>query len=320
MYMNSAKTTPKDFFLWAGAMISLFGSIGAFIGLVFDYINYVFPDPLAYYASNPYESGVAYEMSSFLILGALCLILIRVIHNTIQKDPTRADIWVRRWALFLTLFIAGAAIAVDLIVLLTSFLNGEELTVRFLLKVALVLLVAGTGFMHFLADLWGYWTKNPKLSLRVSIGVGVLGIVTIAAGFVILGTPYHARQVRLDENRISDLQNIQYQIVSYWQTKQMLPQSLTELNDSISGFSVPADPQTNMPYEYQTTGTYGFKLCATFTANGQDRYGSRPQAVPYGVDAQDNWAHDAGHVCFDRTIDPTRYPPTNQPAKAIPAQ
>ena len=24
---------------------------------------------------------------------------------------------------------------------------------------------------------------------------------------------------------------------------------------------------------------------------------------------QDNWQHDMGEVCFDRTIDPERYPP-----------
>lgn len=314
-----AKTTPKDFFLWAGAMVSLFGSIGAFIGLVFDYINYAFPDPLAYYASNPYESGVAYEMSSFIILGALCLILMRIIHRNIQKDPTRADIWVRRWALFLTLFVAGAAIAIDLIVLLTSFLNGEELSTRFLLKVAVVLLVAAAGFMHFLADLRGYWTANPKLSMRVSIGVGMLGILAVVAGFFILGTPSHARLIRVDQDKVNDLQNIQSQVVSYWQAKQKLPQSLTELNDSISGFSVPSDSQTGAPYEYQTTGTYGFRLCATFNASSAANYGSPVYGKPYGVENQDNWAHAAGHVCFDRTIDPTRYPP-NQPIKPVPAQ
>ncbi|MBY0294114.1 hypothetical protein K2Q08_02160, partial [Patescibacteria group bacterium] len=78
-----AKTTPKDFFLWAGAMISLFTAVGAFISLLFTYINYAFPDPLGYYSSNPYQSGVANEMSIFIIAGALCLILMRVIHGSI---------------------------------------------------------------------------------------------------------------------------------------------------------------------------------------------------------------------------------------------
>lgn len=303
-----AKTTPKDFFLWAGAMISLFASIGAFIGLVFDYINYAFPDPLAYYASNPYQSGVAYEMSSLIIFGALCLILMRVIHRTIENDATRADIWVRRWALFLTLFIAGAAIAIDLIVLLTSFLNGESLTVAFLLKVVVVLCVAAVGFMHFLADLRGYWTANPKLSMRVSIGVAVLGVLTIAAGFFILGTPQQARQMRFDEQRVMDLQNIQSQVISYWQDRNVLPAQISDLNDSI-GYSVPTDAQNGSSYGYKATGPLTFQLCATFAAPGRENpaqyYGS--DKYTYGV--LQNWQHGAGEVCFDRTIDPLRYGP-----------
>ena len=256
-------------------------------------------------------------MSSLIILGAVCIILMRVIHSTIQKDPTRADIWVRRWALFLTLFVAGAAIAIDLIVLLTTFLNGEELSVRFLLKVAVVLLVAAAGFMHFWADLRGYWTANPKLSMRVSIAVGVLVVATIVSGFFILGTPGQARLVRIDENKVQNLQMIQSQIVSYWQAKQTLPQSLEDLNDSISGFSAPTDPQSHQPYVYEVTGTYSFRLCADF--NGPSQAGADSYARPYDMEGQDNWSHTVGYTCFDRTIDPARYP-ANQPIKPVPAQ
>ncbi|MBY0473015.1 hypothetical protein K2Q00_01880 [Patescibacteria group bacterium] len=305
-----AKTTPKDFFLWAGAMVSLFGSIAAFIGLVFDYINYAFPDPLAYYVSNPYENGVAYEMSSLIILGALCLVLMRVIHSTIKKDPTRADVWVRRWALFLTLFVAGAAIAIDLIVLLTSFLNGESLTTAFLLKVLVVLLVAAAGFMHFLADLRGYWNANPTLSIRVSVGVGILVILTILAGFFILGTPQQARQMRLDMQRVSDLQTLQGEITNYYQQKQALPSSLAELNDPLLYNTVPVDPETNQPYEYSKTASLGFELCATFKAASSGNTPSRTMPVKVGgVSQADNWVHTAGRSCFVRSIDPDFFPP-----------
>ena len=60
--MDKPKATPKDFFLWAGAMVSLYGGTVAFINLIFDYINYAFPDALSYYY-NPYQGSVAYEMS-----------------------------------------------------------------------------------------------------------------------------------------------------------------------------------------------------------------------------------------------------------------
>src|SRR3989344_9571800 len=214
--MERAKTTPKDFFLWAGAMITLYAGVVAFITLLFNYINYTFPDPLRYY-TDPYSSGIPYQMASLIVLTPVFLILMRIIRKNIERDPSRAEIWVRRWALFLTVFAAGATIVGDLIVLLTTFLSGEELTFAFLLKVLVVLLVAGAGFMHFMADLWGYWVQNPGRARMVNWSVGVLVIFAIIAGFFIVGTPGQAREYRLDQQKVNDLQSIQSQVVYYWQ-------------------------------------------------------------------------------------------------------
>lgn len=302
--MDNAKTTPKDFFLWAGAMVSFYWSVVAFLGLIFDYINYAFPNALSYYPSDPYQSGISYEMASIIVLFPLFVILMRVIRADIQKDPSRSQIWVRRWALFLTLFIAGATMAGDIIVLLTSFLNGSDITTAFLLKILVVFLVAAMTFMHFIADYRHYWEKNPSRAHMVGYAAGALALLTIIAGFFIVGTPQHARQMRLDSQRVDDLQSIQSQIVMFWRTKQALPAQLPDLNDSVSVYSVPSDPQTGASYEYQATGAQTFRLCATFTTQSLER-----SSRLYTTDSSDSWAHAAGRVCFDRTIDPDRYPP-----------
>ena len=104
--MEHTKTTPKDFFLWAGAMISLYASIVAFLSLVFSYINHVMPDAALNYYADPYSS-IAYEMATLIVFAPLFLILMRAIRRDIARDHSRNEIWVRRWALFLTLFIAG---------------------------------------------------------------------------------------------------------------------------------------------------------------------------------------------------------------------
>lgn len=315
--MEHPKATPKDFFLWAGAMVALYGAIIAFISLIFSYINYAMPDTALGYYADPYAS-ISYEMASLIVLAPLCLILMRIIRRQIANDPSRAEVWVRRWALFLTLFIAGATIAVDLIVLINTFLSGEELSARFLLKVLVVLLVAGGGFMHFMADLWGYWAKNPGYAKSVTWAVAALVVVSIVSGFFIVGTPQQARQYRLDEQRVGDLQSVQWQLVNYWQQKQALPASLEQLNDPISGFAAPADPATGAPYRYERTGAMSFKLCATFAAPDRfvDPAYARPvTAIPAeGKTGGDTWKHGAGEVCFDRTIDPELYPPTNPKA------
>jgi hypothetical protein len=313
--MQNSKTTPKDFFLWAGAMITLYGSVIAFINLLFVYINYAFPDALnTYYYGSPYDNGFSYWMAAFIVFGAACIVLLRVIHSTIAQDATRAEIWVRRWALYLTLFIAGVTILGDLIALLNVFLGGGDITTRFLLKVAVVLLVSGGAFMHFLADLKGYWSVQPMRANTVAAAVGLVGVLTVAAGFLIIGTPWEARHYRFDAQKISDLQGIQSQIVTYWQQKQKLPASLAALNDPLSYYSVPTDPQNKENYEYQVTGEKSFRLCATFnsTADMSGKYGRTVPMMPGEYGTQDNWQHAAGRVCFERTIDPERYPPINK--------
>src|SRR3989344_1914430 len=300
--MDRPKATPKDFFLWAGAMVTLYVGVVSLITLLFNYINYTFPDPLQYY-SDPYSSGIPYAMASLIVLTPVLMVLMRIIRRNIASDPSRNDIWVRRWALFLTVFVAGATIVVDLIVLLTSLLSGEELTLAFLLKVLVVLLVAGAAFLHFLADLRGYWTSNASQARMVNWGVGVLVLVSILAGFVIVGTPQDARMYRLDQQKVNDLQSIQWQVVNFWQQKQAIPATLSELDDPLSGFVVPTDVQTGESYGYERTSNSSFRLCATF--NMASRGGDMSVAEPYRYGGeQQNWSHEAVEVCFDRTIDP----------------
>ncbi len=314
---STARATPKDFFLWAGAMVSLYVSVFAFLGLVFDYINYVFPNPLQTYYVDPYQSGISYEMASLIVMFPLFFALMWIIHNDIVRDHSRREIWVRRWALMLTLFLAGLTAAIDLIVLLTTFLSGEALTVAFLLKVALVFLLAAGVFMHFMADFWGFWEQYPERAHRVGYGATLLVVLTIAAGFLIVGTPGQARQQRFDAQRVSDLQSIQSQVVYYWQQKGALPKSINDLNDSLSYFTVPVDPQTGSAYVYEVGAVHSFQLCATFSTDSNGRpqpsNGMTSPVMPDSsykdaVSLGDNWQHGKGQSCFIRTIDPELYP------------
>ncbi|MDO8231741.1 MAG: DUF5671 domain-containing protein [bacterium] len=308
--MEKPKTTPKDFFLWAGALITFYWSVIATILLVINYIDYTFTNVLAR-LPDPYQSGISYQMASIIVLFPLYMFLMHLIRKDAIADPSRNEIWVRRWALILTLFVSGVAIAADLITLLTTFLNGEELTTSFLLKVLVILLVAAGVFMHFIADLKGYWDMFPKRKQAVSIGVAMLAVVVIVSGFFIVGTPQQARLARMDMQRISALQNIQDRVVSYWQAKRALPAGLSDLENAIQYGPLPTDPQTDAPYAYNATGALTFKLCATFATQGSGTsYPYYGEPVSMGIkEVKSNWQHAAGEVCFERTIDPNFFPP-----------
>jgi len=306
--MNTPKVTPKDFFLWAGAMIALYSSVFAFIALLFQYINYAYPDPLAYtYYSDPFSGSMRFAMATLIVMVPVAILLMRYIRRDIQSVPAKEDLWIRRWVLVLTVFIAGFAAIGDLIALINYFLGGD-ITTRFVLKVLVLLLVAGGVFMHFLADLRGYWNANPGRARMVGWAAGTLVLVTIIAGFFIMGSPAQVRLYRYDAQKVSDLQNIQYQIINYWQQKESLPTNIADLADPLSGWSIPTGPQGDS-YRYEKLGNQSFKLCATFNAvaqKGDLKNVTTP--VMHGVESE-NWQHGIGEVCFDRTIDPDRYPP-----------
>lgn len=314
------KVGPKDFFLWAGAMVAFYVAVGSFIALLFDYIDTVFPDVLNY-SYDPYSGGIRFAIASLIVLFPLYLLLMRLIRRDIDSEPTKKDLWVRRWALVLTIFVAGVSIATDLVILINAFLGGE-VTTHFVLKVLVVLLVAGAGLLHFLADLRGYWIKHPSYVRSVGWGVAALIVLTIATGFFIIGSPNTIRLYRFDDQKVSDLQNIQWQIVHYWQTKEALPTTLVDLSDPISGFIVPVDTQTGESYEYIMTGPTSFQLCAVFNADTQTNSPTSAKGMMEPIRApvpagefvgeglqKDSWYHTTGRHCFDRAIDPERYPP-----------
>ncbi len=316
---SASKTTPRDFFFWAGLLVALIGSVISFTTLLFSYINFAFPDPLAYYG-DPYGGSVRVAMACVIVFIPTTLVLAHLIRKTIINEAGKANIWVRRWALGLILFVATLAILIDLITLIMTFLGGE-LSIRFGLKVLVVLLVAAFMFLHFLADLKGYWIENAKKAGLVSSAVLAMALVSVVAGFFIIGTPGDIRMMRFDEQKVMDLQGIQYQVVNYYQLKEELPESLALLNDPISSFMIPVDPQSGSAYHYRVTGPLSFELCAVFNkptpdTRGQGGYPARDISYPSpGMGVDENWQHEAGDTCFTRTIDPERYPIFEKPLR-----
>lgn len=123
-------------------------------------------------------------------------------------------------------------------------------------------------------------------------------IIFIILGFAVLGSPRTQRLMRYDDQKISDLQNMQWQVISYWQTNGTIPQSLP---------NIPPDLQNQTPYEYRGTGNMTFEICAVF--NMSRRGGTAPyEPAVSKVGMNENWNHPSGRHCFSRIIDPVAYP------------
>jgi len=301
------KTTPKDFFLHLGAMIALYVSVISFLALWFEYINVLFPDALqGYYGS--FDGGIRVAMASLIVVLPLYIWLTRLVNEDLRKNSAKRELGVYKWLLYLTLFVAGLTVAIDLITLINRFLGGE-ITTRFVLKVIVVLIVSGGVFFYYLYALRGVWQKQEKRSKLIGWIIGVIALLSVIAGFFIIGSPQDQRLVRFDEEKVGALQNIQWQIVDYWQNKEALPETLEELNDPLRGFISPLDPQTGEAYEYNITGDMSFELCAVFNRESRASE-TRPRISEYfPVKGESSWEHGEGRTCFVRTIDPEVFPP-----------
>lgn len=308
--LEKPKSSPKDVFMHLLMIAMLYVATFSFISLWFDYINFLFPDALNYYYQGILD-GVLWATATLIVVFPVYMLLSWLLGKEMATEPEKRELRVRKWLVYLTLFIAAIAIIVDVVQLIYNFLSGE-LTTSFFLKIFVVLLVAVAVFGYYLWDVrrkTGIQTTLPK-TLAWIVSVVVLG--TVIGGFFIVGSPAHQRDVRFDNQRVSDLQSIQSQALQYWQQKNVLPEKPSDLADSISGFVPPKDPETGMEYEYVVKGPLTFDLCATFkTASvGTDTAGRYSKPVPVGYSGDpysQNWNHAAGHTCFSRPIDSELY-------------
>lgn len=298
------RTTPKDFFLYFGAGIALYVSAGSLLALLFNIINITFPDALnPYYAATWASDGMRFAISTLLVAFPLYLVLSWLIRKDIAGNVAKYQLSVRKWFIYFTLFIAGVAIAGDVIALVNTYLNGE-ISARFIWKMLSVFAVAGSVFAYYFYDIKRAAAGDVKTNKAILIVAAAGVLAAIIAGFAVAGSPSEIRALKFDETRVQDLQNIQWQVTDYYQRHKALPENLDALRDDISGYVAPADPDTKVVYEYtvKKEKPLTFELCATFVRSNMETGAAITEP------AGQSFLHDAGRVCFERTIDPQTYP------------
>lgn len=303
------RNLPKEVFLHLLAVITLYWSAISFTTLLFQFINYFIPDALAQdYYPRIYLGPLRFAISSLIIVFPVFIFVSRVLYKSYIQDSEKREFKLRKWLLYFTIFVAALVIIGDLVGTINIFLGGD-LTSKFILKALSVLFVAAIIFGYYIDDVRR--EKPSKSTKYFAWGASVIVLIVLISGFFIAGSPMQERLVRFDEQRVSDLQNIQSVITNYWQRKAMLPEKLDDLNDSIAGYAPPQDPETKNSYEYIIVDSSNliFELCAVFDKKSA---GPAPSTAPVSSPYGKNWNHEAGRVCFERTIDKQLYPPLNK--------
>jgi hypothetical protein len=222
-------------------------------------------------------------------------------------EPEKKNLGIRKWLTYITLFVAGLTLAGDLVTVLYYFIDGQELTPGFLLKILSVFVVILIVFLYYISDIRNKLnSKYRKIWLGISLVI-ILG--SVVWGFSVLGSPRTQQLLKYDEQRVNDLQIINSDIQDYYRSLNALPAVLENLdgaplNGSPRYGPLPVDPQTKQRYEYSNTSNENrttYELCAIFNKASQGAAQSNIYLSPAGYES---WTHSAGHYCFTETVTP----------------
>ena len=143
----------REMFVYLLMFAALYSSIYNLGSILFTFIDRAFPDGLRTYGlTRDLGEAIRWNLSSLVVLFPLFLFTFLGINKSLAQDPTKRESRPRKWLTYMTLFFAAVAIAGDLIGLIYNALGGE-LTVRFLLKVAVVGVTSGGTFAYFFTDI-----------------------------------------------------------------------------------------------------------------------------------------------------------------------
>jgi len=135
---------------------------------------------------------------------------------------------------------------------------------------------------------------NRVAAMVTSIAV----LIVVIAAFQLLGSPTDQRLQRLDERRVSDLQQLAHAVDTYHAQRDVLPEDLEALVDGRRLSRLPTDPASDQPYRYEPLEDARYRLCASFARASEPE---SPAAF---------WRHQAGSTCFEfeATTDPAQRP------------
>ncbi|MBC8167234.1 MAG: hypothetical protein H7Y20_15360, partial [Bryobacteraceae bacterium] len=142
-----------------------FGTLAAWTialgAIFFEFINWQFPDVVTSGRFTENRYSLASNLASLLVSFPVYLYLMRFILREYVKYPDKRESAVRKWLTWLAMLIASGVIIGDLTTFLSYFLRGE-LSVRFALKVIVVLIISGGVFSYYLTSLRGS-AEEPQI-------------------------------------------------------------------------------------------------------------------------------------------------------------
>jgi hypothetical protein len=142
----------RDAFLYLVLFSTLYSCAFNSGSLIFELIDYFFPDPIGHNATNYSLRAVRWATSSLIVSLPIFLYTSQFLRKKVASNPIKSASKVQKWLTYITLFFASSALICDLTLLVFNLLSGG-LAIGFLLKSLTVGLIAGAVFFYYLPEL-----------------------------------------------------------------------------------------------------------------------------------------------------------------------
>lgn len=147
-----ASLSARDAFMYLVLFATLYYTAFHLGSLLFDLVNAAFPDRASARGYDFFGSSMRWSVASLLIAFPVFAFMAHRLSREVERNPVKRLSPVRRWLTYLTLYLAAIALICDFTTLVYNLLGGE-IGIRFVLKVVVVALIAGSIFGYYLRDL-----------------------------------------------------------------------------------------------------------------------------------------------------------------------
>ncbi len=159
-------------------------------------------------------------------------------------------------------------------------------------------------------------TEKRNKDIIMLIYLTVLTVIALVYGFMTIPNPSDQRKVRLDQQRVTDLGQLQYAIDDQYRLDQALPETINDIRDnsySPSQSLIKTDPETGASYEYKMGTPMTYQLCATFTTDSEKEKMTADENNYSYASFKSKFPHGIGKKCFDFEV----YPANNYPINGV---
>ena len=239
------------------------------------------------------QFAIKYGIASVIVAAPLFFFVGHYLNKYLKEGEIDRDSKIRKFLTYLVLFIAAVIVIGDLITLIFNFLDGD-LVVRFTLKALVVLIIAASVFGYYFWDIRREdFVASDHLRKMIARAVAGVTFLVFVASFFVVDSPMEARNMKIDNNTVSNLNSIQNSVENYYRQNAVLPKNLEELQSTNLYTPYLREDGSNITYEKTSDSAY--RLCGEFK---RSNLVDEDNSSYYGKE----WKHGEGKQCFTKNV------------------